>query len=187
MWASAYLINVLQVNQERLLMEYSLSRAEVQVGQMEKLLAQQNQSKEHELHALREEIASLNKVITIQLNICSLYCKLYIYTNSIKFTLSVSRGWRNISENIMKFQSFWWRETDSTRNFRGCSRLGGYAPWKLPTKTDWTRRPTFSPLVSGKIWLRESQVEEVKAQERKQRESLAVTSVVLKFKNRWRE
>ncbi|KAB5579286.1 hypothetical protein PHYPO_G00193360 [Pangasianodon hypophthalmus] len=50
-----------QVNQERLLMEYSLSRAEVQVGQMEKVMAQQNQSKEHELNAMREEIASLNK------------------------------------------------------------------------------------------------------------------------------
>ncbi|KAI5609889.1 E3 ubiquitin-protein ligase CCNB1IP1 [Silurus asotus] len=50
-----------QVNQERLLMEYSLYRAEVQVGQMEKLMAQQNQSKEHELNAMREEIASLNK------------------------------------------------------------------------------------------------------------------------------
>lgn len=49
-------------------MEYSLSRAEVQVGQMEKLMAQQNQSKEHELNALREEIATLNKVITISLN-----------------------------------------------------------------------------------------------------------------------
>ncbi|KAF4089215.1 hypothetical protein AMELA_G00063460 [Ameiurus melas] len=50
-----------QVNQERLLTEYSLSRAEVQVGRMEKLMAQQNQSKEHELNAMREEIASLNK------------------------------------------------------------------------------------------------------------------------------
>ncbi|XP_053360644.1 E3 ubiquitin-protein ligase CCNB1IP1 isoform X2 [Clarias gariepinus] len=50
-----------QVNQERLLMEYSLSRAEVQVRQMEKLMAQQNHSKEHELNAMREEIASLNK------------------------------------------------------------------------------------------------------------------------------
>lgn len=46
-------------------MEYSLSRAEVQVGQMEKVMAQQHQSKELELNALREEIASLNKVITL--------------------------------------------------------------------------------------------------------------------------
>lgn len=46
-------------------MEYSLSRAEVQIGQMEKVMVQQNQSKELELNALREEIASLNKVITI--------------------------------------------------------------------------------------------------------------------------
>lgn len=57
---------MLQVNQERLLMEYSLSRAEVQVRQMEKLMAQQNHSKEHELNAMREEIASLNKVIILQ-------------------------------------------------------------------------------------------------------------------------
>lgn len=56
---------MLQVNQERLFMEYSLSRAEVQVGQMEKLMAQQNQSKEHELNVMREEIALLNKVVTI--------------------------------------------------------------------------------------------------------------------------
>lgn len=56
---------MLQVNQERLLTEYSLSRAEVQVGRMEKLMAQQNQSKEYELNAMREEIASLNKVIAI--------------------------------------------------------------------------------------------------------------------------
>lgn len=62
---------MLQVNQERLLMEYSLSRAEVQVGQMEKLMAQQNQAKEHELHAMREEIASLNKVMTNSFTFCN--------------------------------------------------------------------------------------------------------------------
>lgn len=48
-----------------MLMEYSLSRAEVQVGQMKKLMVQQNQSKEHELNLMREEIASLNKVLVI--------------------------------------------------------------------------------------------------------------------------
>ncbi|KAL7875929.1 hypothetical protein AOLI_G00108920 [Acnodon oligacanthus] len=50
-----------QVNQERLLMEYSLSRAEIQVAQMEKVMAQQNQTRELEMNALREEITSLNK------------------------------------------------------------------------------------------------------------------------------
>uniref|UniRef100_A0A3B1J3W4 Alpha-mannosidase n=1 Tax=Astyanax mexicanus TaxID=7994 RepID=A0A3B1J3W4_ASTMX len=50
-----------QVNQERRLMECSLSRAEVQVVQMEKVIAQQNQTRELEINALREEIASLNK------------------------------------------------------------------------------------------------------------------------------
>ncbi|XP_062849326.1 E3 ubiquitin-protein ligase CCNB1IP1 isoform X2 [Trichomycterus rosablanca] len=50
-----------QINQERLLMEFSLSRAEVQVSQMEKVMAQQIQTKEFELNAMREEIASLNK------------------------------------------------------------------------------------------------------------------------------
>ncbi|XP_059363314.1 E3 ubiquitin-protein ligase CCNB1IP1-like isoform X1 [Carassius carassius] len=52
-----------QVNQERLLMEYSLSRAGGQVLQMEKFMIQQNQSKELELNALRGEIASLKKVL----------------------------------------------------------------------------------------------------------------------------
>ncbi|XP_073692759.1 E3 ubiquitin-protein ligase CCNB1IP1-like [Garra rufa] len=52
-----------QVNQERLLMEYNLSRSGGQVLQMEKFMIQQNQSKEHELNALRGEIASLKKVL----------------------------------------------------------------------------------------------------------------------------
>ncbi|XP_050972035.1 E3 ubiquitin-protein ligase CCNB1IP1 [Labeo rohita] len=52
-----------QVNQERLLMEYNLSRTGGQVLQMEKFMVQQNQSKELELNALRGEIASLKKVL----------------------------------------------------------------------------------------------------------------------------
>ncbi|KAF4111421.1 E3 ubiquitin-protein ligase CCNB1IP1 [Onychostoma macrolepis] len=52
-----------QVNQERMLMEYNLSRAGGQVLQMEKYMIQQNQSKELELNALRGEIASLKKVL----------------------------------------------------------------------------------------------------------------------------
>lgn len=44
-------------------MEYSLSRAEVHVSQMEKVMAQQIQTKEFELNAMREEVASLNKVV----------------------------------------------------------------------------------------------------------------------------
>ena len=43
--------------------EYSLSRAEGQVKQMEKVLTQHNQSRELELGAMRGEIASLKKVL----------------------------------------------------------------------------------------------------------------------------
>lgn len=42
--------------------EYSLSRAEAQLKQMEKVLTQQNQSREVELTGMRGEIASLKKV-----------------------------------------------------------------------------------------------------------------------------
>lgn len=42
--------------------EYSLSRAEAQLKQMEKVLTQQNQCRELELTAMRGEIASLKKV-----------------------------------------------------------------------------------------------------------------------------
>ncbi|KAL4623600.1 E3 ubiquitin-protein ligase CCNB1IP1 [Arapaima gigas] len=52
-----------QVHQERLFQEYSLYRAEGQLKQAEKLLAQQNQSRELELSAMREEISSLKKVM----------------------------------------------------------------------------------------------------------------------------
>ncbi|XP_057182920.1 E3 ubiquitin-protein ligase CCNB1IP1 [Triplophysa rosa] len=52
-----------QVNQERLLMEFNLSRAGGQVVQMEKFLTQQNQSRELELNALKGEIASLKKML----------------------------------------------------------------------------------------------------------------------------
>ncbi|XP_022619851.1 E3 ubiquitin-protein ligase CCNB1IP1 [Seriola dumerili] len=52
-----------QVHQERMYQEYSLSRAETQLKQMEKLLNQQNQSRELELSAMRGEIASLKKVM----------------------------------------------------------------------------------------------------------------------------
>ncbi len=51
-----------QVHQERMYQEYSLSRAESQLKQMEKVLTQQNQSRELELTAMRGEIASLKKV-----------------------------------------------------------------------------------------------------------------------------
>lgn len=51
-----------QVHQEHIYQEYSLSRAESQLKQMEKMLTQQNQSRELELTALKGEIASLKKV-----------------------------------------------------------------------------------------------------------------------------
>uniref|UniRef100_A0A3B4H2D8 Cyclin B1 interacting protein 1 n=1 Tax=Pundamilia nyererei TaxID=303518 RepID=A0A3B4H2D8_9CICH len=52
-----------QVHQERIYQEYSLSRAESQLKQMEKVLTQQNQSRELELTALKGEIASLKKMM----------------------------------------------------------------------------------------------------------------------------
>ncbi|KAK2863062.1 hypothetical protein Q5P01_002595 [Channa striata] len=52
-----------QVHQERMYQEYSLSRAESQLKQMEKVLTQQNQSRELELTAMRGEINSLKKVM----------------------------------------------------------------------------------------------------------------------------
>ncbi|KAF7664276.1 hypothetical protein LDENG_00182910 [Lucifuga dentata] len=52
-----------QVYQERLYQEYSLSRAEAQVKQMEKVLTQQNQSRELELTAMRGELTSLKKMM----------------------------------------------------------------------------------------------------------------------------
>ncbi|XP_041636132.1 E3 ubiquitin-protein ligase CCNB1IP1 isoform X3 [Cheilinus undulatus] len=52
-----------QVHQERIYQEYSLSRAEAQMKQLEKVLSQQNQSRELELTAMKGEIASLKKVM----------------------------------------------------------------------------------------------------------------------------
>nr|XP_046236337.1 E3 ubiquitin-protein ligase CCNB1IP1 [Scatophagus argus]XP_046236338.1 E3 ubiquitin-protein ligase CCNB1IP1 [Scatophagus argus]XP_046236339.1 E3 ubiquitin-protein ligase CCNB1IP1 [Scatophagus argus]XP_046236340.1 E3 ubiquitin-protein ligase CCNB1IP1 [Scatophagus argus] len=52
-----------QVHQERMYQEYSLSRAETQLKQMEKVLTQQNQCRELELTAMRGEITSLKKVM----------------------------------------------------------------------------------------------------------------------------
>lgn len=53
----------LQVHQEHMYQEYSLSRAEGQLKQMDKLLTQQNQSRELELTSMRGEITSLKKVM----------------------------------------------------------------------------------------------------------------------------
>ncbi|XP_030286753.1 E3 ubiquitin-protein ligase CCNB1IP1 [Sparus aurata] len=52
-----------QVHQEHMYQEYSLSRAEAQLKQMEKVLTQQNQCRELELTAMKGEIASLKKVM----------------------------------------------------------------------------------------------------------------------------
>uniref|UniRef100_A0A3Q4BD53 Uncharacterized protein n=1 Tax=Mola mola TaxID=94237 RepID=A0A3Q4BD53_MOLML len=51
-----------QTHQEHLYQEYSLSRAEAQLKQLEKMLTQQNQCRELELSALRGDIASLKKM-----------------------------------------------------------------------------------------------------------------------------
>lgn len=58
-----------QIHQEHMYQEYSLSRAEAQLKQMEKVLTQQNQCRELELTAMRGEIASLKKVKTNKLHI----------------------------------------------------------------------------------------------------------------------
>lgn len=55
-------VSCVQVHQEHMYQEYSLSRAEEQLKQMEKVLTQQNQSRELELTAMRGEITSLKKV-----------------------------------------------------------------------------------------------------------------------------
>ncbi|XP_036968266.1 E3 ubiquitin-protein ligase CCNB1IP1 isoform X2 [Acanthopagrus latus] len=52
-----------QVHQEHMYQEYSLSQAESQLKQMEKVLTQQNQSRELELTAMKGEITSLKKVM----------------------------------------------------------------------------------------------------------------------------
>lgn len=70
----------LQVNQERLLMEYNLSRAGGQVLQMEKFMTQQNQSRELELNALRGEIASLKKVSNMIMPSNHCQYSLFIYS-----------------------------------------------------------------------------------------------------------
>lgn len=59
---SCLLLKCFQVHQERLYQEYSLSRADSQLKQMEKVLTQQNQSRELELTAMKGEITSLKKV-----------------------------------------------------------------------------------------------------------------------------
>lgn len=45
--------------------EYSVSRAEAQLKQMEKVLTQQSHSRELELSAMREEVVSLKKVFLL--------------------------------------------------------------------------------------------------------------------------
>ncbi|KAM4611768.1 E3 ubiquitin-protein ligase CCNB1IP1 [Polymixia lowei] len=52
-----------QIHQESMYQEYSLSRSEARVKHMEKVLTQQNQSRELELGAMRGEISSLKKVM----------------------------------------------------------------------------------------------------------------------------
>ncbi|KAM9424314.1 E3 ubiquitin-protein ligase CCNB1IP1 [Pholidichthys leucotaenia] len=52
-----------QVHQEHLYQEYSLSRADTQLKQMERMLTQQSQSRELELTAMKGEITSLKKVM----------------------------------------------------------------------------------------------------------------------------
>ncbi len=74
-----------QVNQERMLMEYNLSRAGGQALQMEKCMIQQNHSKELELNALRGEIASLKKVPDMIMP-SNPWSTLSLYTVTVKIT-----------------------------------------------------------------------------------------------------
>ncbi|XP_037614364.1 E3 ubiquitin-protein ligase CCNB1IP1 [Sebastes umbrosus] len=60
-----------QAHQEHMYQEYSLSRTEAQLKQMEKVLTQQNQSRELELTGMRGEINSLKKVMEEYKRKCS--------------------------------------------------------------------------------------------------------------------
>lgn len=66
-----------QIHQERMYQEYSLSRAEAQLKQMEKMLTQQNQCRELELTAMRGEITSLKKVNHSYVAPLPIYCALF--------------------------------------------------------------------------------------------------------------
>lgn len=57
--------------------EYSQSRAEAQLKQMEKMLTQQNQCRELELTAMRGEITSLKKVNHSYVAPLPIYCALF--------------------------------------------------------------------------------------------------------------
>ena len=70
----------MQVHQERLFQEYTLSRAEGQLKQMDKLLSQQAQSRELELNSMRGEISSLKRVQMIILY--QLHCPFDSHTNT---------------------------------------------------------------------------------------------------------
>lgn len=59
--------------------EYSLTRAEAQLKQMEKVLTQQNQCRELELTAMRGEISSLKKVNNSELILLLLVKSMCIY------------------------------------------------------------------------------------------------------------
>lgn len=68
-----------QIHQEHMYQEYSLTRAEAQLKQMEKVLTQQNQCRELELTAMRGEISSLKKVNNSALILLLLVKSICIY------------------------------------------------------------------------------------------------------------
>lgn len=79
--------------------EYSLTRAEAQMKQMEKVLTQQNQCRELELTAMRGEITSLKKVSSVDVNV-------RLGERSLKYLFEVmedyKRKYSEVSERLME-------------------------------------------------------------------------------------
>lgn len=117
----------LQVNQERLLMEYNLSRTGGQMLQMEKFMTQQNQSRELELNALRGEIASLKKVSNMIMpsNQCQFH-SLFIYSTSQKNSLP--QFW------IIEMLSKLWSDEIATKNVNHIKHIYGSSKKKMKKK-----------------------------------------------------
>lgn len=125
-----------QIHQERMYQEYSLTRAEAQLKQMEKVLTQQNQCRELELTAMKGEIASLKKVnisktikyfvVCFKVDIC---LSLWVINRYRSIWNISSRWWRIIKGSTARCPRGWWRGTGSTRSFRGCMTLWGCVTW----------------------------------------------------------
>lgn len=94
--------------------EYSLTRAEAQLKQMEKVLTQQNQCRELELNAMKGEIASLKKVKNYKtLSVLFVLKLVYVYHSAVIKTLAnlkyffkvmedYKRKYSEVSERLME-------------------------------------------------------------------------------------